>query len=88
MSSKRGSSFVATNGFTSDGQILSKSSSRSSTSEDVSCTTHRLFTPHTSGVARTLRMIGHSMGTLRLYKLLQACSPEKFLEFHSVPGRF
>ena len=34
-----------------------------------------------SGVARTSRMLGHSMGTLRLYELLQACSPENFLNF-------
>ena len=50
-----------------------------------------------SDIARTSRILGHSMATLRLYELLcvwspeafrwsEACSPKKY--FHSLPGRF
>ena len=53
MSSKGRSSYVAPNYFTSEGQILSKSSSRSSTSDEVSCTTHELLIP-THSVAISL----------------------------------
>ena len=48
-----------------------------------------------SGVARTSLLLGHSMGTLRLYKL--PCEVQKLIwgsggilppEFYSLPGRF
>ena len=51
-----------------------------------------------SGVARTSSLLGHSMGTLRLYKLAHEVQkliggvwghpPSENLEFYSLPDRF